>query len=133
MSEFVPVHERRDLSLPDTEPGTTFTLNDIGAEEGGTAVSAVRAAFEDTWGDVALVLEDAYGELQVFAYLDDKPIRLSHLSDEAFDPEQHGLQTNGIRQNYSFMHALEATPFVAVVPWDQTRFTEVVAEEVWYP
>jgi hypothetical protein len=128
-----PVWKRENLTLPPTEPGETFTLADIGSESGGTAVSAVREAFADTWGEVALVLENEFGVLVTYAYLDGDPIYLDHIPDEAFDEERYGIQTNGIRYSYDFIRALDATPFVAVVPWEQTRFTEVVAEEVWYP
>lgn len=49
-----PVWKRENLTLPPTDAGATFTLADIGSERAGTAVSAVRKAFEDTWGEVAV-------------------------------------------------------------------------------
>jgi hypothetical protein len=128
-----PYWKRKGLNLPPTEPGATFTLADTGTDDAGKGVSAVEAAFADTWGEVALVLEDEFGQLQTYAILDGKPIHLSHVYDENYIPDEHGMQTNGIRLNYQFIRCLDATPFVAVVPWEQTLFTDVVAEEVWYP
>lgn len=121
----------RSLQRPPTEIGASFTIRDLGTEDGGEAISAIRDAFRDCWEEKALVVEGASWNENTYSFQDGSPIYCCHVPDDGYESEMHGPQTMGFRYSYKFMRDLEANTEVRVVPWDDTQFTDV--EEVLYP
>lgn len=114
---------------PPTEVGSEFTIEDFGAEDGGTAISAIREAFSDCWGEKALVLEhDDFRS--VYSLKGGRAIFYDHIPEDAYDPEEHGPQTIGSRYHYRFMRELEGST-IRVVKWEDTGFPDI--EGVYYP
>lgn len=112
-----------------TGPGSAFRISDFGFEDGGLAVVAVKEAFRDTWGDVAVRTTNEYGDEPTYAFEGKNPIYLSHVPDP--DPDIHGPETMGLRYNYQFIRDIDQNNKIRVLSWDETRFTDV--EEVVYP
>jgi len=117
------------VSRPPTDVGSEFTIGDLGTEDGGKAISALRDAFDDCFGELALVLDREDGR-SVYSFDGSSPIYCCHVPDDTYDREQHGPQTVGFRYNYRFMNELEEST-IRIVDWEETRFTDV--EEVVYP
>lgn len=120
-----------ELKEPPTHVGSEFRISDLGTDRGGVAISAIKRAFEDCFGELALVIESEYGTENVYSFKGSSPIYCCHVPDDSHDPEMHGPQTVGFRYSYQFMRDLDTDNPVRVVDWDETRFTDV--EEVVYP
>jgi len=114
---------------PPTEVGSEFTIEELGTEDGGSAISAIRDVFRDSWGERALVLENEDYE-SVYSFKEGSPIFYDHAPDDTYDPEEHGPQTIGLRYSYRFMREVEGST-IRVVEWADTGFPDV--EEVFYP
>lgn len=68
---------------------------------------------------------------EIYSFKDGSPIYLSYVPDENHNPEEMGPQTLGIRYSYQFMRDIGTGNPIRLVPWDETRFTDVV--DVVYP
>jgi hypothetical protein len=119
------------IQQPSTEVGETFKISDLGTMDGGKAVSALRDAFEDSWEEKAIVVEDEYGNDQTYSFEGRAPIYCCHVPDDAYYPEEHGPQTMGFRYSYKFIRNIDEGNEIRVVDWEETRFPDV--EEVVYP
>jgi len=119
------------IEKPPTAVDAEFCISDLGTTDGGKAISAIRRAFEDCFGDLALIVEDEYGTENAYSFQGSSPIYCCHVPDEAHDPEVHGPQTIGLRYSYQFMRDIGTDNPIRVANWGETRFTEV--EEVLYP
>jgi len=106
-----------------------FTIQQLGTEDGGSAISDIRSAFSNCWGEKALVLELEEHE-SVYSFKDGSPIFYDHVPDDAYDRQEHGPQTTGVRYSYRFMREIEGST-IRVVDWEDTGFSDV--EEVHYP
>lgn len=116
---------------PPTSIGSKFRISDLGTDDGGVATSPIRRAFEDCFGELALIVEDENGAEKVYSFDGTSPIYCCHVPDDAHDPEEHGPQTIGLRYSYQFMRDIGADNPIRVVEWDETRFPDVA--EVLYP
>jgi len=119
------------LQQPPTKAGASFTISELGTTEGGTAISAISDAFEDSWEEKALVVTNEDGKEQTYSFQGRSPIYCCHVPQESHVPEEHGPQTVGFRYHYRFIREIDADNEIRVVNWENTRFTDV--EEVWYP
>ena len=119
------------LRRPPTDVGSAFRISDIGTTDSGVAISAIRDAFEDCFGELALVVESEYGNENTYSFEGSSPIYCCHVPKENHDPDQHGPQTVGFRYSYQFIRDIGTDNPIQVVEWTDTRFTDV--EEVVYP
>jgi|AntRauTorcE11898_2_1112593.scaffolds.fasta_scaffold03299_5 hypothetical protein len=120
-----------DTGQPPTEVGSSFTITDLGTDDGGVAISMIADAFEDSFGDLALSVENEYGNIQIYSFEGRSPIFCSHVPDDAYEPEVHGEQTLGLRYSYRFMRDIESGNPINVVNFEDTRLTNV--DETVYP
>lgn len=119
------------IQQPPTDIGATFTISDLGTTDGGKAVSVLRDAFEDSWEEKAIVVEDEYGNDQTYSFKGRAPIYCCHVPDDAYYAEEHGAQTVGFRYSYQFIRNIDEGNEIRVVDWEDTRLPDV--EEVVYP
>lgn len=116
---------------PPTEVGSSFTITDLGTDNGGVAISMIADAFEDSFGDLALVVENEHGYTQTYSFKERDPIFCSHFPDDTHEPEVHGAQTIGFRYSYQFMRDIESGNPINVVNFEDTHLTDV--DEIIYP
>lgn len=120
-----------DRQTPPTAVGSTFTITDLGTKHGGEAISIIRDAFANCFGDLVLVVETEHGNREAYSFKGRSPIYCCHVPDDRYERAEHGLQTVGFRYNYRFIRDIETAQAIHVVDWDETQFPEV--EEVVYP
>jgi len=123
--------EEQPLTEPPTAIGSTFRITDLGTDDGGVAISAIADAFEDCFGDKALVVENEHGASEVYSFDGRSPIYCCHVPDDAYEPAVHGEQTMGFRYSYRFMRDIGTGNEIEVVDFGDTKLTEVAG--VLYP
>lgn len=116
---------------PPTSTGDAFTISDLGFDDGGKAVSVIADTFEDCFEELALIVENEYGQNNVYSFKNRSPIYCCHIPEEAYNPEEHGDQTVGFRYSYKFIEDINTNNPIRVVEWEETKFTEITS--VVYP